>query len=372
VTATGDATIVPAPLLRAFARDVLRAVGMPGGDASLAADAMVWADLRGLDAHGVSGKLAQCVGRIRAGGTTADRPIETIAETPATVTMDAHQGWGQVAAIRAMEAAIGKARATGIGCALVGDSSSAAAMGYYPWLATEERMIGVAITNGPPLIAPWGGRSRLLGNQGHAVGCPAGRHPALLFDAATTVMSTGEMDLLHELGQQLPEGVLFGADGQPTRDAGAWKTGLLAPAGGHRGAGLALMFEILTGVLASQGRFAPDIGLPTDVDEPQGVSLFLLAIDPTISMPLEAFVERVDRLIDAIHASPPAPGVEHVVVPGERGARLAEARTRAGIPLSARRLASLRDLGGELGIAWPDGDSADPDATSGARPSASE
>jgi LDH2 family malate/lactate/ureidoglycolate dehydrogenase len=163
-------------------------------------------------------------------------------------------------------------------------------------------------------------------------------------------MSTGQMDLLAERGEPLPEGVLLDAEGRPTRDPEAWVEGLLVPAGGHRGSGLAIMFEILTGVLAGGDRFGPDVGSPNAAGEPQGVSLVTMAIDPTVSMPYEQFVDRVDRVIDAVHAAPPAAGTDRVNVPGERGFRTAEQRLRDGIPLAPSRVDALRALGVDLGV----------------------
>ncbi len=336
--------------LRRFAAAVLQAQGVAPADAALAADAMVWADLRGRYAHGTSSKLPQCVSRIRAGGTSTSGELPFVSETAATFVLDGRHSWGQIAASKAMMAAVEKARSVGVSVGVVRDCSSAAAMGYYPLLAVAEGMIGLAVTNGPPLIAPSGGSTRLLGNQAHAIGCPANRHHPIVFDAATTAMSTSEMDLVHERGELLPEGVLYTADGTPTRDPSLWVDGLLAPAGGHRGYGLSLMFEILTGVLAGGARLAPDVGHPFDSREPQGVSLFVVAIDPEHSIGYGELTRRVDSLIDRLHASGTAPGIERIYVPGERSFILAERRERDGIPMPVERLEALRRIGSESGL----------------------
>jgi LDH2 family malate/lactate/ureidoglycolate dehydrogenase len=353
MTATG-LEILPVARLRGFAADVLRAVGMPPADAEVSATAMTWADLRALDAHGVISKLPQCVARIRAGGTAAAPEMEIVRETPGAATLDARTGWGQVAAARAMRLAIEKARDGGIGVVSVRNSSSAAAMGHFADLAARDRLIGIAATNGPALMPPWGGTTRVLGNQAHALAAPAGRHAPIVFDSATTRMSTGEIDGYHERREELPPDVLQDAAGRPTRDPGAWVEGLLLPAGGHRGFGLSVGLEVLTGVLAGGERFAGDprdVGYPFAFDEPQGVGHCLIAIDPGLTQPYEAFLERVDRLIDAIHASLPVPGGGPVRYPGERSATLAAERERDGIPLTAERAATLRELGTSVGVA---------------------
>ena len=341
--------VVDAGHLRGFTAGVLEAHGMAAADASLTAEAMVWADLRGRYAHGTSSKLPQCIDRIRAGGTSPAGNLPVVKETGATFVLDGCDSWGQIAASKAMMRAVGKARTTGTSVGVVRNCSSAAALGYYPLLAVAEGMIGMAFTNGPPLLAPTGGTTKLLGNQAHAIGCPAGRHFPIVYDAATTAMSTSEIDLFHERGESLPEGVLFTADGRPTRDPSHWVEGLLAPAGGHRGYGLSLMLEILTGVLAGAG-YAPDVGHPFESSEPQGVALFVAAIDPAHSIGLAELTRRVDSLIDRLHASDTGAGTARIYVPGERSFLLATGRERDGIPMPAARVERLRELGSEPGL----------------------
>ena len=344
--------VVAAPRLRTFASDVLRAVGMPEDDATLAADAMVWAELRDLPMHGVSGKLPQCVRRITSGTTRAKVSWDPVVDAACVAVFDAQGAWGQVAAARAMRAAIAKARQNGAGIGIVRESSSAAAMGHYASLAVGERMIGIAITNGPPLMPPPGGTSKVVGNQGFAIGAPAGRHDPLLFDSALSMISTGEIHTAQELGRQLAPGLMLDARGAPTVDPAAALSGLYVPIGGHRGFGLALMWEVLTGVLSGGARIGADVGAPDDVQRAQGVSHFLLAIDPAGVMQYAAFTDRVDQLIDQVHASPPAAGVDRVYVPGERGYATSKARTREGIPMTAKRAAALAAVGEEVGVPW--------------------
>ena len=346
------AETVSAERLHSFATGVLRAVGMPGDDADAAANAMVWAELRDLPMHGVSGKLPQCVRRIKAGVTSAKVQWTAVSETRASIVVDAKDGWGQVAGARAMRAAIAKARASGIGMATVRNSSSAAAMGHYASLAIDERMIGVAITNGPPLMPPPGGTTKVVGNQGFALGAPASRHKPLLFDSALSLISTGEIHTAHERGEQLTPGLMLDAKGMPTTDPVTALAGLYVPIGGHRGFGLALMWEILTGVLSGGAVFGPDVGAPDVYDRTQGVSHFFLALDPSRSMPYDEFTARVDDLIDQVHASPPAAGVARIYVPGERGYETAERRRREGVPIAATRLETLRKLATEVGVPW--------------------
>lgn len=337
--------------LRTFIRHVLLVVGMRPAAAELTADAMVWADLRAIEPHGVA-KLPVLVERIEAGVTAADAEPTVVSETATTAVIDAGTIWGQVAATWAMELAVEKARMSQLGAVVVRNSSSLGALGYYPLVAVQAGMVGLAITNSMPLLAPWGGTTKLLGNQAYAIGCPAGRHPPLLLDTSNSATSWGYVRLAHERGEPLGPGLAFDKEGRPTTDPAAALEGLLAPAGGHKGFGLALMWEVLTGVLGGLA-YGPNVGALEDVSRPQEVSHFLLALDPAAYLPLDAFTARIDSLIEQIGQVPPAPGVERPYAPGEQGFARAAARERDGIPLSARRQAEIQALARRVGVDPP-------------------
>jgi LDH2 family malate/lactate/ureidoglycolate dehydrogenase len=347
-----SAVVVSAEQLRAFTIALIRAVGVPDDDAAVITDSMIWAELRDVDLG--MRRLPTLVDRIRRGGTTADPMPVLVHDSTAFAVLDARSGWGSVAAARAMRIAISKARAGGMGACVVRDTGNSLAMGYYPSLAVQNEMIGLAITNALPLQAPWGGTSKVLGNQAFALGCPSARHEPIIFDTATTAISWLRIHEHQSRSEPLPAGVALDASGEPTTDPGAALAGFLLPAAGHKGFGLALMWEILTGVLSGGEAFGPSVDGVQDARARAGQSTFLLAIDPSVSVPYEAFVERVDSLIDAVHASPPAAGVGRVLVPGERSAEIARTRERDGIPLSPVRVDELRTLSRELGVAPPD------------------
>jgi LDH2 family malate/lactate/ureidoglycolate dehydrogenase len=151
-------------------------------------------------------------------------------------------------------------------------------------------------------------------------------------------------------GEQLPADVALGPDGRPALDAPTAFAGMLQPMAGHRGYGLALMWEVLTGVLAGGPRFAGENAMPADFGNPTGGSMFLLALDPRAAMPYETFTARVDEMIDRMHASPAQDGFDRVRVPGERSASIARERATAGVPIPNEVVATLNDLGAEHGI----------------------
>ena len=228
--------IVGAEELRTFIRHVLLAIGMRPAAADVTADAMLWADLRAIEPHGVS-KLPILVARVEAGVTAADVEPTVVSETATTALIDAGTVWGQVAATWAMELAVEKARVHQLGAVVVRNSSSVGALGYYPLVAVRAGQVGLAITNSQPLLAPWGGTQKLLGNQAYAIGCPAGRYPPLLLDTSNSAASRGNIVVALERGQQLVPGVAFDQDGRPTTDPAVALEGLLAPAGATRGTG---------------------------------------------------------------------------------------------------------------------------------------
>lgn len=342
---------VDAEELRTFIRHVLLAIGMRPAAAELTADAMLWADLRAIEPHGVA-KLPILVERIEAGVTAADAEPTVVSETATTALIDAGTVWGQVAATWAMELAVEKARVHQLGAVVVRNSSSLGALGYYPLVAVRAGQIGLVITNSMPLLAPWGGTTKLLGNQAYAIGCPAGRYPPLLLDISNSATSYGNIKMALERGEQLGPGLAFDAEGRPTTDPAAALEGLLAPAGGHKGFGLALMWEVLTGVLAGMA-YGPNVGALEDLARPQETSHFLLALDPAAYLPLEQFTARIDSLIEQIGSVPPAPGVERPYAPGEQGFMRSAARAGEGIPLSARRRSELATLGRRIGVSPP-------------------
>ena len=344
------ATRITAERVREFSTAVLERCGMSAEDAGIVADARAWADLRAIAPQGIA-KLPLLVRRLRSGGARPDAAVRGVAERGAFVRLDAGHATGHVAGVRAMRMATAKAGAFGVGLAIVGDTDSGSAMGYYASLAAAEGFIGLAINNTYPLMPPHGGTTRVVGNQAFAIAVPRDGTP-LLFDSALSALSHTGIEEMRDRGEPLPKGLALDAAGLPTTDHTAAIAGLIKPVGGHRGFGLALMWEVLTGVLSGNERFASRITPIGDVARPQSVAHCYLAIDPRVAMPLDAFTERVEELVDAVHASPAAERTARVFVPGEQGDAIAERRAREGIEVSAMKAAELEALGRELGVAW--------------------
>jgi LDH2 family malate/lactate/ureidoglycolate dehydrogenase len=349
MTATHEAMTLTPDDMRSFTTRALRACGVSAEDAGIVADALVWADLRALSAQGIA-KLPLIVRRLRAGGAVADARVVPVAERGAFVLLDAQRAWGHVAAVRAMREAIARAGRYGIGMAVVRNTDSASALGYYASLAAADGLVGIAMNDGTPLMPPVGGTTRVVGNQAFAIAAPRPGGAPLLFDSALSMVSWTEIDELRERGEPLREGLALGPDGRPTIDHAAAIAGMLLPMGGHRGFGLALMWEVLTGLLSGNERFASRITPLSELGQPQSVAHLHVAIDPEAVMPRPTFAARVEALVERVHASPPAPGVERVLVPGERGAKLSARRASEGVVVPLQVMRELATIAGDLGI----------------------
>ena len=342
---------LPVGQLRAFTARNFEALGMSPEHADLMAEQIAWAHIRGYPWLGAR-KIIQYGTRVLEGAAATHGNLSLVTETDSLAAFDADNAFSQVIGKRAMLTAIGKARNTGVGTVVVRNSSNASALGYYAELAARKRVIGLVINNAPPLMAPWGSRSKILGNQAFAIGCPAGKRDPIILDTALSELTLVGIHAYQSRGEPLPEGVALDADGLPTTDPAAALDGILVPAGRHRGSGLAIMWEILTGVLAGGDRFMSDVTMPDVFDRPQGTSLFFLAIEPQAVMPHEQFVARVDDLVERIHASRPADGVERVRVPGEASAERARQAEATGAVLSADLYADLARCAAKIGVRW--------------------
>lgn len=350
-SAAGTHELVSAERLATYVRSLFAAHGLHAADTERLADYFTWVELHALPFLGVR-RIPEYIGRLREGGAqlpSDDRP-RIVADHDAFTVIDAGETFAQLAGAHAMERAVDKAQAAGACAVVVRNTTTAGALGYYAQLAARREMIGLVINNTPAVMAPWGGTTKSVGAQPFAVASPADRHDPLLLDTTNSAMSMARMHEWESRGEQLPDGVALAADGTPALDAPTAFAGFLQPMAGHRGYAIALMWEVLTGVLAGGARFAGQNALPADLANPTGGSMFLLALDPRAAMPYATFTARVDEMIDRIQASPPQDGFDKVRVPGERSAATARERREKGVPVPAEVVTTLNELGAEHGV----------------------
>jgi LDH2 family malate/lactate/ureidoglycolate dehydrogenase len=351
MTPTTDETRVPAAELREFTKGVFIAAGLPSEDAALEAEVLVWANLRGVDSHGVL-RIPWYVELIDRGDMNPRPTIRVERETAATVLIDGDRALGPVVTTVAMRRAIEKARTAGIGWAVIRNTTHQGAMAYYALMAVEAGMAGIAIVCSPPNMAPFGARAAGVHNSPISIAVPAGRHRPLCLDMATSVAAGGKLSLARDKGIPLPPGWALDGAGQPTTDAHQAK--ILLPFGGPKGSGLAMMFETLTSLMVGNPLLGPALGGEAGAGRHRQNSV-VAAIDVGAFTDLAAYRAEVDRLIDGLRALPRADGITEILVPGEPEDRTTAERERRGVPLPAGTVENLRRVAARFRVPVPAG-----------------
>jgi LDH2 family malate/lactate/ureidoglycolate dehydrogenase len=239
-----------------------------------------------------------------------------------------------------MRLTLDRAASGGHGAVAVRNSSHCGAMAYFALQAVPERCIGFAATNAGINMMPTGGREKLVGNNPMAYAIPTGREAPFVLDMATSVVAGGKLDVARIRGEPIPLGWALDKDGRPTTDPVAARQGALLPLGGPKGYGMAIVLDVLCGVL-SAGRFGKGLGM-------RGSSHFFEAIQIEAFTPYDDFLARMGELVDQLHACPPAEGSAGVVLPGEPEHHLRTHRLREGLPLEPTLLEELDELARSL------------------------
>lgn len=344
-----EETIVAADKLRTFCHAVAKNLGVPDDAASILAENLVEADLRGVHTHG-SSLLLGYSRRLRSGGTRPTGDLTIVSENAATALADGGDGIGQVIATRAMRLAIDKARRTGIGAVSVRHSNHFGAAASYSMLALPHDMIGFATTNAGARMPPVGGASGVVGNNPLSYAIPAGDYQPIVLDMAQSVVAAGKIGMALRKGEQIPLGWALDQNGLPTQDPRAGLAGLLVPIGGPKGFGLAMVMDVLSGAL-SAGSVGLDLSGPRPDDRPFGVCHFFMAIDVASFAPVSEFKARVDQMIRDAKAAKKAPGASEIFMPGEIEYNLRNRRLREGIPLLTSLVQDLERMGADVGLA---------------------
>lgn len=351
-TTGGEVMVLQAEALRRFCTAAFRQALMWEEDAALLAETLVEADLRGVHSHGVM-LLPRYVRGLKVGGVNPRPEVKVVVETAAVALVDGDNGMGQMASVKAMELAIEKARRLGVGAVGVRNSNHFGAAAYYAMLALPHDMVGFATTNAPAVMAPWGGVTPTVGNNPFAYAMPAGRERPLVLDMACSTSARGKIRLAAQKGERIPLGWALTKEGEPTEDPHEALAGLLAPVGGYKGYGLAVIIEALAGVLTGAlfARDIPRAGLESsEVFYPYHVGHFFGALDIGCFLSIAEYKARMDRLIGQIRSTALAKGVDRVYLPGEIEFEHHERRLREGIPTSYAVVRELKRLAEELGL----------------------
>ena len=349
-TARAGCAIAPDEL-GGFVAALLGAAGAPAAHAGAVADALVEAELQGLASHGVM-LLPLYLKRIAAGSVDPTATGVIVSERAGALVMDARNGFGQVTAAHALSLAVARARINGLAAVSVRDGFHFGAAGRWAAAMAREGCIGIATCNTRPLMPPPGGAARVVGNNPLAIAAPGGPDgDPVVVDFALSEAAMGKIRLAEEAGIAIPPNWATDAAGTPTTNPTEAIAGMLLPAGGAKGFGLALMLDILSGGL-SAGALGGQVGaLYGDPAVPYRCAHFFLAIDVASFRDRADFGAAVAGLLRGVRASPAVEPGASVRVPGE-GAR-ARQRAATMCQLPAGTAAALRDSAAALGCVVP-------------------
>jgi LDH2 family malate/lactate/ureidoglycolate dehydrogenase len=284
-------------------------------------------------------------------GLVNPRPdVKILRESDATLLVDGDNGMGQGVGVRALELGLDKLRQSGGVYVGVRRSNHYGAGAYYVQRAVARDVVAFAYSNAPPTMAPWGGVDPYIGTNPYAFGVPAGGHPPIILDMATSIVARGKIILAEERGESIPEGWAIDTRGNPTTDAQEALQGSVLPFGGPKGYALSLMIDIMAGALTGAGCGPRVNSLYDDFEEPQNVGAFFQLVDIGQFADPAAFKANIDRMIEEIKSSRRAEGTEEIFLPGEIEFRMEQERKVSGIPVGAETVAELREVGRSCGV----------------------
>jgi LDH2 family malate/lactate/ureidoglycolate dehydrogenase len=329
--------------LRRFGRLAYEHAGMTPDDARLVVDVQLTADQRGVDTHGFQ-RLPWYVERLVKGENKARPVLRAIKETPVSLVVDGDNGLGQLICVRLMEMTLAKARTAGMAVGTLRNSNDWGCGGYYPMMAAAQGYVSFCTTTSIPTLAPYGGRTRMTGNNPMAFAVPRRNAPPIVLDMALTPVALGKVMRARAEGQPIPEAWGFlTKDGEPTTDPATALGGIIPAIGGYKGTGLSLMMNLLAGVLPG--------GFHSGAVEPSKRGQFFLVISPELFGDRETFFDEVESMAAQVKRSEPLPAVSDVFLPGELEQRQFDERVRRGsIPYPRSVVSELEALGASIGI----------------------
>ena len=351
----------PVEQLKLFVTRVLQYFDVPEPDAQQAAEVLAAADLRGIDSHGVA-RLHTYFDMLSLGRINPKPEIRLLRETPSTATVDGDNGLGLVVGPKANRIAIEKAKHCGTGWVSVSNTNHYGIAGYYVLQALQHDLIGWAMTNSTKLVAPLGGRERMLGTNPIAIAFPGKKHPPVVIDMATTSAAFGKIEMARRMGKDIPYGWAIDAKGHISIDPHDMiNGGALLPLGstrdrgGHKGMCLAMMVDILCCVLsgANWGPFAPPFALRQEIPQRsvgKGIGHFFGAMSIDAFIDADEFKNQIDDYIDTIRNTKPAPDTNGPIIPGDPERQAEQTRLAEGIPLIRPVYDELADISNKTGI----------------------
>ncbi|MBN1401676.1 MAG: Ldh family oxidoreductase [Anaerolineae bacterium] len=344
-------TRVKAEALKRFTQDVFVAAGLAPEAAEIEAEVLVWANLRGVDSHGVL-RIPQYLASVEAGGHNVNPNIRVEKETAATLLIEADHAFGPVVTVFAMNRAIEKARTAGIGWAAIRNTTHQGAMAYYALMAAKQDMAGIAVVCSPPNMAPTGAKAAGVHNSPIAIAVPGKDRNPLCLDMATSVAAGGKVNLATDKGVPIPLGWALNAEGEPTTDPNQAR--ILLPAGGYKGYAMALMFETLASLMVGNPLVETAL-LKTGPIQRGTQNSFVAAVNIAAFTDVDEYKAHVDGTIAGLKGLPKAEGYDEILVPGEPENRVYAERSANGIPLPDGTVRNLRAVAAKLNVTLPEG-----------------
>ena len=344
--------------LSAFCGDVFRKFGFSDADADTITDVLLTADLFGIESHGMQRMVRYHKG-LEKGTIHRDAKPEIVFETPVSAVIDGHSGMGQLVGVYAMQKAIEKAKASGMGIVTVRESNHYGIAGYYAKMASDAGMIGFSCTNSEAIMVPTFGRKAMLGSNPIAVAMPAEPYP-FFFDSSTTVVTRGKLEMYNKMGKPLPEGWALDENGSPCQEAPrvlaniVGKTGGgIVPLGGasettgsHKGYGYGMIAEIFSSILSLGVNSSECCTFP----DRTGICHGFAAIDLKVFGDADAIRKHFSNYLRELRESPKAEGAERIYTHGEKEMVAEQDRRENGIQVNDGTMVELADLCNYLGL----------------------
>ena len=345
------------PLVRQLCIEIFGKYGFTSDESTTITDVLLAADLAGIESHGIQ-RLVRYDNAIQDGEVDIHAVSEVLHETPVSATLDAHHGMGQLVSTNAMNLAIAKAKQSGIGIVAVRNSNHYGIAGYYTRLAAAQDLMGWSMTNTEAIMVPTFGKKAMLGTNAWSVSMPADPVP-FVFDAATTVVPRGKLEVYNKQAKPLPHGWVLDENGIDTTDAPHVLANIIAKAGGgilplggsgelnsgHKGYGFGLMVEMFTGIIA--GGDTSNHAVSQTKNE---LAHSFWAIDYGIWGDKADIRARFSAYLDELRKSPKATGQERIYIHGEKALESAQRKTAEGIPINDVTFGEIKAICGRLGV----------------------
>lgn len=355
---------------RKFVKAAFMAYGVPEEDAEICTEVLLDADKKGIDSHGANRLKPIYLDRIEAGIQSPTTDWEVIKETPTTAVLDGHDGMGQVVSYHAMKMAIKKAKEYGMGMVAVRNSTHYGISGFYTDMAAREGCIGVSGTNARPSIAPTFSVENKLGTNPLTWSMPTDEEFPFSFDAATSIVQRGRIELYEREGRDTPEGMVIGSEGQTMTDSGEILEALvsgeaaLAPLGGigeemagYKGYNFATIVEILSAALQNGPFLSALSGVAEDGSKKKfHLGHFFIAIDTEAFMGRESFEKTAGEILRELRSARKVPGAERIYTAGEKEYLVWQERKKTGLPINKsvqKEFAQIRDKAGLTEFVFP-------------------